>query len=217
MKELEKLKAAAGDAYVAYSAGVDARVAAYAVWDNHTVPSDTREIALSAYAAACRMTDTAWDAYIAACEAARRADDAAKANAYEAEGNTTDTFQITTFEDKILFTHSSKGNAILKTVEKAVADGVDLTEAYLVDVKLLGGKLKGAKLRDATLRHSDLRGADLRQSDLRGTDLRGSDLRNCDLRCTNLGGTNLGGANLRGARYTQSQLNFSITDTATIF
>ena len=43
---------------------------------------DARSIAFTTYSAACRATDSAWDAYILACEDARKAADAS--NVYEA-------------------------------------------------------------------------------------------------------------------------------------
>ena len=74
--------------------------------------------------------------------------------------------------------------------------GVDVSDAYLQEVRL----------RDADLRRSDLRGADLRRCDLRAADLEGSNLRAANLRGGDLRGAKLLDANLLDADLTEAKL-----------
>ena len=61
------------------------------------------------------------------------------------------TVVIKNFNWEILFTHSEKENTILKTLEKAVKEGSDLTEANLTVANLTGAYLTGADLTEADL------------------------------------------------------------------
>ena len=111
-------------------------------------------------------------------------------------------------------------------VEKAVANGADLSGANLRGASLFGANLSGADLfgadlRDADLRDADLSGADLRDADLRGADLSdanlfGADLRDANLRGADLSGADLSGANLRGANLFGADLRDADLSGATI-
>ena len=110
--------------------------------------------------------------------------------------------EIKNIKGEVLFTHSSENNTGLKTLEKAVVDGVDLTWADLTGGDFTDAKFRGAKFRGAKLRHADLKGADLRDANLTWAELTGADLR---------------GTDLIGAKYNQRQIDSAFTDETTIF
>ena len=72
--------------------------------------------------------------------------------------------------------------------------GVDVSDAYLQDVKLIH-----ADLRRSDLRATDLRHAVLRESNLEGVNLRSANLREADLHSINLTDASLADADLNGA------------------
>ena len=92
-------------------------------------------------------------------------------------------------------------------VEKAVANGADLSGANLRGASLFGANLSGADLFGADLRDADLRGADLSGANLFGADLRDANLRGADLSGADLSGANLRGANLFGADLRDADLS----------
>jgi hypothetical protein len=82
--------------------------------------------------------------------------------------------------------------------------GVDVSDAYLQDVRLLRADLRGADARRAVLRGSDLEGATLRSTNLR----------NADLSHVRLLGANLSGADLTGANLTEALVRDATLDRA---
>ena len=115
--------------------------------------------------------------------------------------------EIKNLRGEILFACSSENNTILKTLEKAVRDGVNLAYADLRDVSFKGGRFKGGRFRDADLRCSDFSGADFRRANFIGANCLGVDFTGADCR----------GADLRGAYYYKKQIDSAITDEKTRF
>ena len=99
------------------------------------------------------------------------------------------------YSSSILFEFEKEDNTIRDTVEKAVKQNVNLSEANLRGVNLYGADLSGANLRDVCLN-----GADLRWANLCGANLINADLRRACLNEANLCGANLREANLSGAK-----------------
>ena len=98
------------------------------------------------------------------------------------------------FTDAIVYEATLKNNTILKTVERAVKEKVNLSGAYLRRADLSDAYLSGADLRRANLSGADLSGADLSDANLIGANLSDADLSDADLI-----GANLSGAYLKGA------------------
>jgi hypothetical protein len=105
---------------------------------------------------------------------------------------------------------------IRTALEKAVADGVNLSGADLAGANLAGADLTNVNLVDADLVRAnlvdaDLSGANLAGANLAGANLRGANLANANLTNANLSsaylvdadlfGANLFSANLSGAKY----------------
>ena len=98
----------------------------------------------------------------------------------------------------------------------ALANGIDLHGASLVDADFSRADLveadlrdvsaQGARLRKARLTRARLGNADLRHAELEGANLAGADLRGADLRGANLAGAILADADLRGARLAGAHL-----------
>ena len=61
----------------------------------------------------------------------------------------------------VLFEYEKEDNTLKDTVEEAVKQGADLSEAYLRGAYLSGADLRGANLRGADLRGANLSGANL--------------------------------------------------------
>ena len=99
--------------------------------------------------------------------------------------------EIKSIFGKVLFEYEKENNTLKDTLIKAVNEGLNLIDAYLI----------GADLRGAYLRGADLRGAYLEGADLICADLRGADLRGAYLEGAYLEGADLEGADLRGAKY----------------
>jgi hypothetical protein len=106
----------------------------------------------------------------------------------------------------VLFSHTSIGNTLAKTLARALSSGADLQEADLYGANLYGATLHGANLRGADLHGANLRGADLHGANLRGADLHGANLRGADLHGANLQEADLYGANLYGATFRGANL-----------
>ena len=117
------------------------------------------------------------------------------------------TIEIKNLRGEILFACSSENNTILKTLEKAVRDGVNLAYADLRDVSFKGGRFKGGRFKNSDLRCSDFSGADFRRANFRGANCLGIDFTDTDLR----------GCDLRGTYYYKKQIDSAITDEKTRF
>ena len=105
------------------------------------------------------------------------------------------------YSSSILFEFEKEDNTIRDTVEKAVKQNVNLSEANLRGVNLYGADLSGANLRDVCLN-----GADLRWANLCGANLINADLRRACLNEANLSGASLREANLSGANLQYTDL-----------
>jgi uncharacterized protein YjbI with pentapeptide repeats len=100
--------------------------------------------------------------------------------------------------------------AVLRRLDAATLEKVDLREARLEEADLSrqslsqadlsGAHLSGATLRRANLRRANLQRARLRQADLSQADLSGADLRDAVLWDANLEYASLSGADLTGAQ-----------------
>lgn len=89
--------------------------------------------------------------------------------------------------------------------------GVDVSGAYLQDLKLPGADLrradfKAADARRANLRKADLDGVHLNQANFRGGDLTSANLTDADLTDADLNGAALADANLRSAVLARADL-----------
>ena len=84
--------------------------------------------------------------------------------------------------------------------------GVDLTDSYLQEVKLIG----------ADLRRANLRGADLKKSVLRKSDLEDAKLHSANLRGADLSSTNLSDASIEDADLTDARLELANLHGATL-
>jgi uncharacterized protein YjbI with pentapeptide repeats len=125
--------------------------------------------------------------------------------------------EIKSTEGKVLFAFESEDNTIAKTLEKAIAQSADLSDAVLYDADLRdadlsnadlsGADLKNADLSDANLKGAVLRNADLGHANLRNANLRNADLRNADLRNADLRNADLSYANLRNADLSNAVLD----------
>ena len=89
------------------------------------------------------------------------------------------------------------GMAFRHALEKAVANGTNLSGTDLSSAELSSANLRGADLSSANLSSADLSSADLRGADLSSAELRSTNLRGADLRSTNLSSAELSSANLR--------------------
>ena len=87
--------------------------------------------------------------------------------------------------NNIIFSHTCENNTIKKTIDEAINNNINLSNA---------------DLRGADLRGVDLSYYNLSNADLRGVDLRGVDLRGVDLSYSNLSYSNLRGVDLRGVK-----------------
>ncbi|HEY2589591.1 MAG TPA: pentapeptide repeat-containing protein [Tepidisphaeraceae bacterium] len=90
--------------------------------------------------------------------------------------------------------------------------GVDVADAYLQDLKLVGSDLRrsnfrGSDLRRAVFTGSNLEGSDLRSANLRGGTLDSANLEDADLADIDLTGARLCGADLRGATLEDADLS----------
>ena len=110
---------------------------------------------------------------------------------------------VSIFESKI-FSHTCKDNTILKTLKKALKEGVNLGYVDLSGANLINANFSGADLTNA-----NFSGANFRDADLCNADLCNADLRNVNLCRANLINANFSGADLSGADLT----NAKITDT----
>jgi hypothetical protein len=95
---------------------------------------------------------------------------------------------------------------IRTALEKAVTDGVNLSDADLTNANLSGADLTYANLAGIYLCSANLVGAffvcaDLFGADLSNANLSGADLFGADLTNANLSGADLSGVNLCGVRY----------------
>jgi hypothetical protein len=87
--------------------------------------------------------------------------------------------------------------------------GVDLSDAFLQEIRLIG-----ADLRRSDFHGADLKKAVLKRSDLDGSILRTANLRNADLHSANLLDANFTDADLAGASLRQANLHGVILDRA---
>jgi hypothetical protein len=85
--------------------------------------------------------------------------------------------------------------------------GVDVSDAYLQDVRLLNADLRRADLRGADARRAVLRGSDLEGATLRSTNLRDADLSRARLPDANLSDADLAGAKLNGVTLRNATLD----------
>jgi hypothetical protein len=84
--------------------------------------------------------------------------------------------------------------------------GVDLTDAFLQEVRLPKANLHRANLGSADMRQADLSGAELQDASMQSTNLRGADLRGVRLGgLTDLTNADLSGADLSGAEFNQNR------------
>lgn len=125
-----------------------------------------------------------------------------------------------------------EGDGDVIDLSDAFLPGVNLVGAQLEGLRLVGTNLSRANLENALIAASDLRsavleGAYLRNADLRHTDALGSDFRNASLRGAKLDGADLAGAKLDGAvllntdlsgvkNATRQQIGAAITDETTV-
>lgn len=89
--------------------------------------------------------------------------------------------------------------------------GVDVSGAFLQNVRLDSAQLRraslgGADLRGAHLRRAELQDADLHTANLRGADLRSADLSRADFTGADLAGCTLSSAKLSGANLDHADL-----------
>ena len=87
--------------------------------------------------------------------------------------------------------------------------GVDVSNAYLQEVKLIG-----ADLRRGDLRGADLKGAVLRKAGLGGANLRSANLRDADLTSADLTDATLSDVDLTQARLTRAKVSGASFDRA---
>jgi uncharacterized protein YjbI with pentapeptide repeats len=107
----------------------------------------------------------------------------------------------------------------------ALANGIDLHGASLVDADFSRADLveadlrdvsaQGVRLRKARLTRARFGNADLRHAELEGANLTGADLRGADLRGANLVGAILADADLRGARLAGTHLTRAVLSGTT--
>lgn len=117
--------------------------------------------------------------------------------------------QLKDKDEQVLYELSARKNSLVKTLEQAVIEGVDLAGVDLSWQVLMGLNLEGARMQGAILTNSflygaSLVGADLRQADCVGADFRKADLTDvkfneADLYKANFARTNLWGAVFAGA------------------
>lgn len=112
----------------------------------------------------------------------------------------------------ILFSYDCENNSVKKTLEKAVAQKVDLSFADLKFENLFGIKLRGANLYGA-----DLQGSNLCNADLYNANLSNAILFDADLSFANLDYANLVGAYLDSANLTQSKLYSTNLSSANLY
>ena len=92
-------------------------------------------------------------------------------------------------------------------LEKAVAEGVNLAGAYLINCNLSNLSLKGAKLSSSILKGSDFSNSILTDSDMGESDLSGANFKNTDLSNVYLYSTILTNTNLQGAFFKDKREN----------
>lgn len=116
-------------------------------------------------------------------------------------------FTIKDVKGKVIYT-DKQSPTFQRAIERAVADGINLSNA-----KLTNGNLPRTNLPKAKLSGANLVDANLSEADLSGADLSGADLSKADLVRTNLTGANLSGANLTGSNLTYAKLiNTNLTN-----
>lgn len=86
-------------------------------------------------------------------------------------------------------------------------NGVDLTEAQIINCAFTYTDMEGARLAGLRLDGMDFNNAKLRGADFSNSSLRGCNFSNADLRGANLKNTDLSGANLRNADLTGTNLS----------
>lgn len=101
--------------------------------------------------------------------------------------------------------YSAKVDTFRELVEKAVAEGVDLSCVSLRWCDLRGAKIAGVKMPGADLTGTDLRDSDLREGDLRWTMQQGIEWESF----TKLDGADVTGLDLTGARMLDIELAFA--------
>lgn len=100
-------------------------------------------------------------------------------------------------------------------------NGIDLTEAQIINCAFTycdmdGARLVGLRLDGLNFFRAKLRGADLSNASLRGCNLGGTDLRGVNLKGTDLSGANLQYANLTGTDLSETKLDGADLTRATL-
>ena len=110
------------------------------------------------------------------------------------------------FTGSVLFEYETENNTIKKTLEEAIKEKTNLSDADLRNANLWNANLWNADLRNADLRNANLWNANLWNADLRNANLWNANLWNADLRNANLWNANLWNANLRNANLRNADL-----------
>jgi hypothetical protein len=89
--------------------------------------------------------------------------------------------------------------------------GVDVSDAYLQELRLIGSDLRrsefsGADLKNAVLRQSNLEGSLFRHTNLRGSDCSSTDLTDASFFDADLNGASLRGADVQGVDFDRADL-----------
>ena len=109
------------------------------------------------------------------------------------------TIQIKSIFGKVLFEYTKLNNILKDTLEVAVKNNADLSDAYLSNANLSNANLSNADLSDAYLSNANLFNANLSNADLSNADLSNANLFNADLSNANLSNADLSDAYLFNA------------------
>ena len=107
----------------------------------------------------------------------------------------------------ILFEYEKENNTVKDTVEEAIKQGANLSEANLSEANLSGADLSEADLSGADLSRANLSGADLSEADLSGADLSRANLIEANLSGADLSEADLIEADLIGANLIEADLS----------
>jgi uncharacterized protein YjbI with pentapeptide repeats len=107
----------------------------------------------------------------------------------------------------VLFELDTEPNSLKWTVEAAVADGVDMSNADLRGADLRDADLRGAKMPGVFLAEADLSDTNLRGADLSGAYMQNAILRNADVSDAQMSGALLRRADLSKASFCGTDLS----------
>ena len=119
------------------------------------------------------------------------------------------TIQIKSIFGKILFEYTKLNNTVKDTLEVAVKNNVNLSNADLRDANLSNADLSNAILRYANLSNADLSNAILRYANLLNADLYNANLSNANLSNVHLSSADLSSANLSNADLSNAILRYA--------